>query len=99
MKRKLTEPIEPHWVIETYKNPVYWMPTDITEGHPTCIEGVVNIRKYRVTCHIIDEPKAVLCARLQDLWGKASSTQDIEYLKFEADLLDYQLQGEPGSNN
>jgi hypothetical protein len=52
-------------VIETYREP--WL-RDVAQTEPSAYNGMVRIRRYRVTVELIEEPVEVLRDRLRKLW-------------------------------
>ena len=58
---------------ETFRKPGLWTLREMTQDQPTCFNGVVSIRKYRVTVEEIEEPKEVLEARLRELWAECDN--------------------------
>ena len=42
----------------------------LTRDEPSVFNGVVEVKRYRVTVEEIQEPEEVICARLQRLWDE-----------------------------
>lgn len=74
--------------IETFKSLEEEM-SKLVQHEPSCFNGMVRIRKYRVTAELIEEPRDVLVYRLQKLWEKSESHHDSHPLQAEAKKLDY----------
>lgn len=53
-------------VTETYGDPSWSIGR--VRDKPTCINGIVEIRKYQITVELVDEPVEVLRERLRKLW-------------------------------
>ena len=59
--------------IETFLDPSgYWL-SRIKQGEPSSFNGNVEVRKYRVTVELIDEPDEVICGRIQKLWDECKN--------------------------
>lgn len=69
----------------------------LEQKDPSCFNGVVRIRKYRVTVEEIAEPKEVLAARLQALWDECTNHHEVGPLRQAAKEIGYELQGRNGS--
>jgi hypothetical protein len=82
---------------ETFKNinniPLYHMCQD----KPTCFNGTVSIRRYRVLIQEIMEPREVLQERLQALWETERNYLSIESMQAYAAELGMTLTGAMGS--
>lgn len=69
-KKKKNEP-KPH---EPYKKEIetFSCPSAfggiIERNEPSCFNGFVDVRKYRITIEMIDEPIEVIQQRIVDLW-------------------------------
>lgn len=61
---------------------------------PSCFNGIVSYRKYRVTVELIDEPHDVLEARLRKLWEECDNHHNWTPLKNAAKELGVDL-GQP----
>ncbi len=53
---------------ETFRRFGSWERYRLETKEPSCFNGKVSIRKYRVTVEEVPEPKEVLEARLRKLW-------------------------------
>ena len=87
----------PPSTIETVRDPRGWGLCQLTDTHPSCWNGCVQIRRYRVTVEEIAEPREVLCARLQTLWDECDNHHHRLPLKCAAAALGYALNGDAGS--
>jgi len=68
-KKAAPEPAYPK-VVETYREPS-WELRHLESRAPTVFNGVVAIRRYRVTAELIEEPVEVLRDRLRKLWRQS----------------------------
>lgn len=68
-KKKTAAPAYPK-VVETYREPS-WELRHLESREPAVFNGVVAIRRYRVTAELIDEPIEVLRERLMKLWRQS----------------------------
>jgi len=71
-KQTLVQPAQPTYpmTFETYREigPREIKSHYLGQGYPDCFNGVVSIRRYKVTIELIDEPVEDLRARLLNLW-------------------------------
>ena len=58
-------------VIETFNPPTKYAIADMENRSPSCMNGDVHFRKYRVTIELIDEPIEVIADRLQKLYDES----------------------------
>ena len=54
-------------VVESFRDPTYYVHQCRSDA-PSAFNGTVEIRRYRVTAELIDEPIEVLRDRLRMLW-------------------------------
>lgn len=55
--------------IETFQHPYYKLYNlGAIDAEPSCFNGDVRARKWKIVAEVIDEPVDVICARLQHLW-------------------------------
>lgn len=64
---------------------------------PMAMNGGVNVRKFKVTIEMIDEPIEVIQNRIQDLWDKCDNYNNCTPLKNEAKKYGYDLKGDAGN--
>jgi hypothetical protein len=67
-----------------------------THNEPSAFNGIVRIRKKRITVEEVDEPIEVLCERLQKLWENTDNHHLYQPILTEAEKLGYKLKGEFG---
>jgi hypothetical protein len=58
---------------------------------PSCFNGEVSIRRFRITVELIDEPKEVLAERLRGLWRGTKNHHNSGPLQREAEALGIEL--------
>lgn len=64
---------------------------------PSCFNGFVQVRRYRTTIEIIDEPVEILRARLQQLWDECDNHHHWTPLRNAAHGLGVTLLGNAGA--
>jgi hypothetical protein len=82
---------------ETFRTIGNFEAAQLQEKEPSAFNSIVNIRKYRVTIELVDEPMQVLIDRLQKLWDECDNYHNWTPLKDVAKTLKYELIGSPGS--
>lgn len=82
--------------IVTYRYPERAV-LDLRQEEPSCFNGEVRFRKYRVTFERVDEPHEVLAARIQTLWDTTTNHHHTDSLRNAAASIGYKLVGERGS--
>ena len=70
---------------------------NLQNKEPSCFNGNVSIRKYKVTIEPIEEPNEVLAERLQKLWDECDNHHHWTPLKKAAMQIGYELKGNVGS--
>jgi hypothetical protein len=93
-KKELKETITQ---IETFFDSEYLLSQIASQDKPSCFNGMVKIKKYKVTKELIQEPIEVLQERLQSLWDHSNNYHDHLPLANMAKSLNYELKGERGS--
>ena len=63
----------------------------LIQDSPSCFNGMVRVRKYKVTVELIDEPIEVIHARIQKMWDECDNHHNREPLKVEAKKYDLEL--------
>jgi hypothetical protein len=82
---------------ETFRNIDLYEQRNLQDKEPSCFNGSVKIRKYRVTIELIEEPNEVLAERLQKLWDECDNHHHWRPLKDKALQIGYELKGNAGS--
>lgn len=76
-------------VIETFNPPLSFNITKQIE--PSCFNGMVRVRRYRVTVEEIEEPKEVIAGRLLKLWRECDNSHHYSPLMAEAKRVGVEL--------
>lgn len=76
---------------ETFRKISDYAIANLTEKHPSCFNGKVSIKRYRVIIEEVKEPKEVLAERLQKLWDECSNIHHRQPLLHEAAKIGYTL--------
>ena len=71
---------------------------NLTSNEPSCFNGDICIKKYRITVEEIEEPKEIYEQRLQKLWDECNNWHHWDPLKKEAKKIGYELVGNAGKN-
>ena len=82
---------------ETYHPLGSWERSRLESKQPSCLNGYVQVIRYRIVCEPIEEPAEVVHARLQKLWDESTNHHDHTPLTAWAKKLGYTLQGSRGS--
>lgn len=69
----------------------------MTQKEPSCFNGVVRVKKYRITIEEIDEPIEVVTTRLEKLWVESDNHHDYKPLQKVAKELNYEFVNKYGS--
>ena len=77
MSNSLTE-------FETYKEIGLYEQRQLQHTNPSCFNGVVRVKKYRITVEEIEEHIDVIKSRLLDLWEACDNMHHVGPLKAEA---------------
>lgn len=83
LQKKPKEPPKPEYpkVIETFRDVGnYQIGEWESDNEPTCFNGWVHVRKYRITIEEIDEPVEVIRSRLLKLWHESDNHHHYEPL-------------------
>lgn len=80
-KTKTVSPLPLKRSFETFKPVDYFTQGQMEEKEPSCFNGYVNVRRYRITVEQIEEPKEVLESRLLKLWRETDNHHDWQPLK------------------
>ncbi len=77
--------------IETFRDPSgYWL-NQIRQEVPSCFNGDVSVRRWRVTVEEIAEPDNVLAARILDLWDRCDNHHHVDPLRRAASKVGLEL--------
>lgn len=72
-KAKQKELPPPTSEIETFRDVRGWSLDNLVEQEPSCWNGNVSVRRFRVTAEMIEEPDEVIIARIQKLWRECDN--------------------------
>lgn len=78
-------------VIETFFKPTEWSLRRFEHSEPSCMNGQVSIKRYRLTVEEIEEPIEVLHERLRKLWRQETNPHRWGPIKSEAKRLGLDL--------
>ena len=56
----------------------------IAKDEPSCFNGMVRVRKYKITTELVDEPIEVIQARIQKMWDECTNHHNWNSLQKEA---------------
>lgn len=76
---------------ETYKKIDDYAKRNLIDDAPSCFNGEVRVRRYKVTVEIIDEPLEVIQSRIKDLWDKNNNHHNWQPLKAVAKNYGFDL--------
>lgn len=82
---------------ETFREVSDYTLTDLTWEFPSCFNGNVSVKKFKITIEEIEEPKEIIAERLQKLWDECSNWYYWDPLKYAAKKIEYELKNQPGS--
>lgn len=69
---------------ETFKKISSYEETNLTRNEPTCFNGMVSVRKYKVTIELIDEPTEIIQERIKKMWDENKNMHHTQPLRKEA---------------
>lgn len=97
MSKRVKVNPEPTSSVETYRDVRgYWLNDIALLSKPSCFNGMVNVRRFKVTVELIDEPKEVIAERLEALWRSSDNCHDRDPLKAAAEGIGYDFTGKFG---
>jgi hypothetical protein len=76
-------------VLETFKSIGSYEIMNLTKNEPSCFNGLVSIKKYRITIEQINESNEVLAERLQKLWDECNNHHHVQPLRNAAESIGY----------
>lgn len=84
-------PPPPTSEIVTFRDPRgYWL-ENLAKTEPSCFNGIVSIKKWKVAVTAVEEPVEVLIARLRKLWRECDNHYHWQPLKSVAAKLSIEL--------
>ena len=84
-------------VIETFKPVSSYVVGQLKQDSPSCFNGIVEVRRYRITIEPIEEPTEIIGQRLQQLWDACDNHHHAGPLHAAAKAIGWDLQGTYGS--
>lgn len=100
-KKKIKKPesIEPAYpkVLETFRDIGDYYLSQMKQEEPSSFNGNVQVRRYRVTVELIDEPNEIIAERIERLWINCDNHHHWQPLKNAATKIGYEIKGEFGS--
>ena len=93
---KTLEPPRYPVTIETYADIAGYALNAMAKFVPSCFNGVVSVKRYRITVEEIDEPQEVIAERLQKLWDESDNHHHYGPLKIYAQAAGIELIGDLG---
>lgn len=80
-------------IIETFMSPSYMMLKNLKQKEPSCFNGLVRVRRYRITIEEIPESKEVIEERLEKLWVESDNSHHMKPLNSVASSMKYKFKG------
>jgi hypothetical protein len=84
-------------VIETFTPMELYTVNQLRQDKPSCWEGNVRVRRYRITVEKIEEPLEVIGQRIQDLWDACDNHHHVGPLRAAAKGIGLELKGTYGT--
>lgn len=69
---------------ETFRKIDDYTKSNLIKDEPSCFNGNVCVRKYKVTVELVEEPIEVIQARIQKMWDECKNHHHWQPLKNEA---------------
>lgn len=76
---------------ETFRKVGSYERSNLELKEPSCFNGFVSIKKYKITIEEVEEPKEVLAARLQEMWDKSDNHHNWQPLVNAAKSIGYEF--------
>ena len=70
---------------------------NMQQDKPSCFNGFVRVKKYKVIIEEIEESKEIIVARLQKLWDECANWHHHVPLKNAAKKIGYELKNDAGA--
>ena len=80
---------------ETFRKMGSYEMGNLKSNEATCFNGNVNVRKYKVTIELIEEPNELIIKRLQKLWDECDNDHYWTPLRIEAKKYNYEFPNSP----
>ena len=82
---------------ETFRKIGIYEQSNLLSKEPSCLNGNVSIRKYKITIEPIEESNEILSERLQKLWDECDNSHHCTPLIKAAKQIGYELQNSAGT--
>lgn len=82
---------------ETFRKPDAWAVGHLQSSEPSCFNGDLRIRKYRVHIELVEESKETYTERLQKLWEEDGNWHHHDAFKRAAKELGFEFVGPFGA--
>ena len=63
----------------------------LTQKEPSCFNGMIRVKKYKVTIEEVDEPIEVIHERIQKLWDSNTNMHNRDVLTEAAHKYNYEI--------
>lgn len=83
---------------ETFKKFSFFEQNTMAQNQPSCFNGFVRFKKYKITIEEVEESDQVYAERLQKLWDDSDNHHDYEPLVKAAKSIGYKFTTPRGSN-
>lgn len=77
--------------IETFRQLGNYELDHMTISEPSCFNGKVSVRRYRVTVEEIIEDDSVIAERIQTLWDNSKNHHEWDPLRAAAEKIGYKI--------
>lgn len=78
-------------IFETFGEISPFQMAALLQAEPSCFNGMVRVKKYRITIEEVEEPLEVLEARLMKLWTESGNHHHAQPLRNAAAALGIEL--------
>lgn len=82
---------------ETFRRIGSYEQSNLLSKEPSCFNGNVNIRKYKITIEPVEESNEILAERLQKLWDECDNHHHWTPLENASKQIGYELKGYSGN--
>lgn len=79
--------------LETFRYIGDYEKGNLTQLKPSCFNGIVRVKKYRITIEEIEEPNEVIAERLEKLWVECDNYHHYKPLLDAAKTIGYEFKG------
>lgn len=82
---------------DTFRKIGIYEQSNLLKSEPSCFNGDVSIRKYKVTIEPIEESNEILGERLQKLWDECDNSHHWKPIREMAKQIGYELHNSAGT--